>query len=162
MKTKTAAFSSVIIGIQSWLRPALTPVCMNCDFERFRSDLEKMDHDLRASSVESLAVELALEGLGPGASERQRRKRMEFAPTALRMELLRHLLGLPSFRSFSKSLAGSDLPGGEHPFSGGLGVVVRRVQSTIEGRDSDSPARFKTPRAQLARGTGAADEPAVH
>ena len=109
MPSNTEPFNAQNIGIQSWLRPALTPVCMNCDFERFRSDLEKMDGDLRASAVESLAVELALEALGPGASERQKRKRLEFAPIALRMELLRHLLGLPSFRSFSKFLAGSDL-----------------------------------------------------
>lgn len=97
------------VAIQSWLRPALTPVGANCDFERFRSDLERIEANLRASCVESLAVALAVEGLPVNSRPMDRRRRGRFAVFALRAELLRHVLGLPSFRSLSERLASSDL-----------------------------------------------------
>lgn len=92
------------VAIQSWLRPALRPVSGNCDFRRFERDLQRIEEALRACAVESLAVEYALENLGPQAGTRARRKRAAFAPVALRMELLRHLLGVRSFREFSVDL----------------------------------------------------------
>lgn len=82
---------------------------MNCDYEVFRADLEKMDRDLRAGAVENLAIELALENLPQTSGNRAKNRCVRFAPMALRMELLRHLLGLPSFRKFSQALASSDL-----------------------------------------------------
>lgn len=68
-----------------------------------------MEGDLRRSLVEQQAVELALEDLPEGCTEADRQRRAEFAIFALRAELLRHLLGLPSFRAFSRALACSDL-----------------------------------------------------
>ena len=81
---------------------------MNQDYEVFHTDLEKISQDLDGSGMGELAIEYALENLGSG-SDLQKHRTAEFAPTALRMELLRHLLGTPSFRSFSRSLASSDL-----------------------------------------------------
>lgn len=109
MQTKTNPFSETTIALQSWLRPALTPVGANCDYERFRADLEPIEKSIRDSQVEKLAVEFALEALPSAARAQDRQKRAQFAVVALRMELLRHLLGLPSFRAFSRHLASSDL-----------------------------------------------------
>lgn len=82
---------------------------MNRDYESFRWDLAKIDCDIRASSVEEQAVELALESLPAGADTGQRQRRARLAIFALRAELLRHVLGLPSFRAYSRMLASSDL-----------------------------------------------------
>lgn len=82
---------------------------MNADYHEFREDLELIDSNLRSSMAESMAIEFALEALPQSASPADRERRARFAVVALRMELLRHLLGLPSFRSFSRSLASSDL-----------------------------------------------------
>lgn len=54
-------------------------------------------------------MDFAWENLPATATDAQRRRRARFALVALRMELLRHLLGLPSFRAYSKTLASSDL-----------------------------------------------------
>jgi hypothetical protein len=109
VKQKTDPFSAPKVALQSWLRPALTPVGANCDYHRFRKELESIDVNVRSSGAESLAVDFALEGLPAGASAADRQRRARFALAALRMELLRHLLGLPSFRAYSKALASSDL-----------------------------------------------------
>jgi len=109
VKQKTDPFSEPKVALQSWLRPALTPVGANCDYHRFREELENIDVNVRASGAESLAVDFALEGLPVSASAAARQRRARFALVALRMELLRHLLGLPSFRAYSKALASSDL-----------------------------------------------------
>ncbi len=82
---------------------------MNRDYEAFRRDLDKIDGDVRTSGVEAQAVEMALEGLPAEAGAGQRQRRARFAVFALRAELLRHVMGLPSFRAFSKMLASSDL-----------------------------------------------------
>ena len=97
------------LALQSWLRPALTPVLKNRDFDRFVEDLQQLDRSLRKSCVESLAVDLSMEDLPQEANAAQRRRRGEFALYALRVELLRHLLGCPSFEAFSMTLASSDL-----------------------------------------------------
>jgi len=109
VKQKTKPSSAEKVALQSWLRPALTPVGANCDYHRFRDELESIDVNVRASGAESLAVDFALEGLPKSASAAARQRRARFALVALRMELLRHLLGLPSFRAYSKALASSDL-----------------------------------------------------
>ena len=103
------SISENIVSIQSWLRPALTPVLRNRDHQRLVDDLEKLDHDLKVSGLEARAIEFALEGLDPGASPKQRNRRAEFAVYALRVELLRQMLGVPGFEAFSVTLAGSDL-----------------------------------------------------
>jgi len=72
-------------------------------------DLTKLDHDLRSSGLEALAMSLALDGLDESASFGRQNKRCEFAIYSLRAELLRHMLGAPSFESFSVTLSTSDL-----------------------------------------------------
>lgn len=109
MQKEPNPFSTHNLSIQSLLRPALTPVRMNVDYERFRADLEMIDCNLRASSIEALAVEMALENLRDDSTLKQKQRCATFAITALRLEVLRHLLGLPSFRDFSRQLASSDL-----------------------------------------------------
>ena len=73
------------------------------------SDLSQLDSNLRQSGMESLAVEFALERLPAGTPASSLGLKAEFAIYALRAELLRHLLGLPSFEAYSVTLAGSDL-----------------------------------------------------
>ena len=68
-----------------------------------------MDDNLTHSGLEALAIRFALSQLPQGASMAICNKRAEFAVFALRVELLRHLLGLPGFEAFSMTLASSDL-----------------------------------------------------
>jgi hypothetical protein len=97
------------IAIQGWLRPALTPVLANRDYDRFAEELSEVDALIRNSAVEEMAVEFALEGLGADATERQRRGKAQFALFALRSEILRHHLGAPGFVAYSSTLASSEL-----------------------------------------------------
>ena len=80
----------------------------NCDYAAFRADLEHIDQCLRASSMDALVADLALEGYEAAPLPVQRR-RVRFAYFAVRAELLRNLLGLPSYRAFSQQVASSDL-----------------------------------------------------
>lgn len=96
------------VAIQSWLRPALTPVGANKDYALFGAQIETVDVLLRHSHLESMALDFAAEGCEQ-ASVRQQMARREFALKALRVELLRMLLGNPSFRAFSRTVAASDL-----------------------------------------------------
>lgn len=105
--TKQASVGQTV-AIQSWLRPALTPVGANKDYRLFREQLEAVDALLRQSHLESMALDFAAEGWAEG-SARQQRARGEFALKALRVETLRMLLGNPSFRVFSRTVAASDL-----------------------------------------------------
>jgi len=102
-------FSPLNVSMQSWLRPALTPVLRNRDHRRLLEDIEKLDSDLRTSGLESMAMSFASESLGPGASLSQRNKQCEFAVYSLRVELLRQILGAPSFEAYSVTLSTSDL-----------------------------------------------------
>jgi hypothetical protein len=96
------------IAIQSWLRPALTPVGANKDYALFREQLEGVEALLRGSHLESMAMDFAVEGFEQ-ASVREQRARTAFALKALRVEALRMLLGNPAFRPFSRTVASSDL-----------------------------------------------------
>ena len=98
-----------LVSIQSWLRPALTPVLENRDHKRLVDDLETIDRSLKASALEAKAITFALENLPQGVSQKQRNRRAEFALYALRAELLRQMLGAASFEAFSVTLASSDL-----------------------------------------------------
>ena len=98
-----------LVSIQSWLRPALTPVLHNRDHKRLVDDLEKLDQALKTSGLETKAIEFALESLPEDASLRQRNQRAEFGLYALRAEVLRQRLGTPGFEAFSVTLASSDL-----------------------------------------------------
>ena len=96
------------IAIQSWLRPALTPVGANQDYAVFREQVEAVDRLLQGSHLEAMALDFAREGFET-ASVRQRQARARFALKALRVEVLRMLLGNPAFRPFSRMVAASDL-----------------------------------------------------
>ena len=96
------------VALQSWLRPALTPVGANKDYAMFRGQLEAVEVLLRDAHLESMAVDFALKGYEE-ASSRQQRARVQFGLKALRVEALRMLLGNPSFREFSRTVAASDL-----------------------------------------------------
>jgi hypothetical protein len=102
-------FSGKTLAFQSLLRPALTPVLRNRDYERLVADLRELDRNLTESGMEDLAVSFGLSQLPQDASAAQRSKKAEFAVYALRVELLRHLLGLPGFEAFSMTVASSDL-----------------------------------------------------
>jgi hypothetical protein len=96
------------VAIQSWLRPALTHVGANKDYALFREQLEGVDALLKGSHLEAMAMDFAVAG-HEGCSGRRRRALQQFALKALRVETLRMLLGNPSFRQFSRSVAASDL-----------------------------------------------------
>ncbi len=96
------------IAIQSLLRPALTPVPRCKDYAIFQQTLQNIDRFLIDSHLESQAIEMALEGWEQaGAGDRQSRAR--YAIRALRMEVLRFLLGGISLRKTSLLLGSSDL-----------------------------------------------------
>ena len=80
----------------------------DCDYERFKADLEHINKCLSNSGMKELVADLAIEGREADSLSSQRRQ-VVFGDFALRAELLRNLLGLPSFRAFSRMLASSDL-----------------------------------------------------
>jgi hypothetical protein len=81
--------SNETLFIQSWLRPALTPVLGNRDHQRLVDDLEQLDNNLKASGLEAKAMSLALDDLEEGVSFKQKNKRAQFALYSVRVELLR-------------------------------------------------------------------------
>ena len=109
MKKSIQPNSTDTVTFQSFLRPALTPVLQNRDYDRLVEDLRQLDDNLTQGGLEKLAIRFALSQLPAEASEAQGHKQAEFALYALRVELLRYLLGVPSFRAFSTTLASSDL-----------------------------------------------------
>jgi len=107
VKQKQATVA-VEVALQSWLRPALTPVGANKDYERFRDQLEAVDGLLRSSHLESMALDFARQGW-ERADGRGLQRHLRFALKALRVEVLRMLLGNMPFREFSRAIATSDL-----------------------------------------------------
>jgi hypothetical protein len=105
--TKKSAVDKTL-AIQSWLRPALTPVGANKDYALFKAQLDAVDLLLGRSHLEAMALDFAAEGFEQ-ASTREQLARRQFALKALRVETLRMLLGNPSFRQFSRTVAASDL-----------------------------------------------------
>ena len=101
--------SSDTVAFQSLLRPALTPVLQNRDYDRLVEDLRQIDDNLTRGGLEKMAIHFGLSQLPPNASGVLCHKQAKFAVFSLRVELLRHLLGVPSFRAFSMTLASSDL-----------------------------------------------------
>jgi len=101
--------STDTVAFQSLLRPALTPVLQNRDYDRLVEDLRQIDDNLTRGGLEKMAIHFGLSKLPPNASGVLCHKQAQFAVFSLRVELLRHLLGVPSFRAFSITLASSDL-----------------------------------------------------
>ena len=108
MNKNNEIYSTDTVTFQSLLRPALTPVLRNRDYDRLVADLRQLDDNLTQSGLEDLAIHFGLSQLPPGASVAVRRRKAEFAVYSLRVELLRHLLGLPGFEAYSMTLASSD------------------------------------------------------
>ena len=90
------------VFIQNWLRPALTPVLKNRDHKRLVEELALLDQTIRASGLETKSIAFALKGWEEVPAW-QRNRRAEFAVYALRVELLRHMLGVPGFEAFSSN-----------------------------------------------------------
>lgn len=109
MKELLEPYSADTVTFQSLLRPALTPVLQNRDYDCLVEELRQLDDNLTQGRLEKLAIRFGLSKLPPDASEAQRHKQAKFAVFSLRVELLRHLVGVPSFRAFSTTLASSDL-----------------------------------------------------
>lgn len=98
------------IGLQSWLRPAITAVRANLDHERFALGLEGLSRALPEGGLERGAVRMGLSRHGAeGQGKRHREARQ--AIFALRVQVLRHVLGDLSLRDFSCRLSQSDLLG---------------------------------------------------
>ena len=109
MNKNNETYSTDTVSFQSLLRPALTPVLRNRDYDRLVAELRQLDDNLTQSGLETLAIQFGLSQLPPGASVAVRNRKAEFAVYSLRVELLRHLLGLPGFEAYSMTLASSDL-----------------------------------------------------
>jgi len=85
------------------LCPHRTHVGRNIDFQRFEAELEALSLTLRDACIDDVAAEMAIENAPEKACA------AEFGIFCLRAEVLRNWLGCPSFRSFSRHLASSDL-----------------------------------------------------
>ncbi len=109
MNESIETYSDDMVTVQRLLRPALTPVLRNRDYDRLVEDLRQLDDNLTQGGLEDLAIRFGLSLLPPGASGAVRNKKAQLAVYSLRVELLRHLLGLPGFEAFSMTLASSDL-----------------------------------------------------
>ena len=96
------------IAIQSLLRPALTPVPRCKDYAVFEQTVQNIDRFLSDSELESQVIDMALEGWEECSAKDQQR-RAAYAVRALRVEVLRFLLGGISFRGMSKQLGSSEL-----------------------------------------------------
>ncbi len=100
------------IAVQSFLRPALTPVIRCKDYTVFLETMERIDRVLIDSSLEREAIVKALEGwdeAGEIITWKDRERRALRAIKALRVEEVRHLLGGISFRCLSQELGRSEL-----------------------------------------------------
>lgn len=109
MTKTTEPFSAPNVAFQTQLCPALTPVIRNRDYQRHYDTLHRLDVALRDSGLEDMAIQCVLDDLPEGTTAKAREKKALFAVFALRAEVLRHLIGVPSFIEFSRTLAGSDL-----------------------------------------------------
>ena len=69
----------------------------NRDYDRLVEDLRQLDDNLTQGGLEEMAIRFGLSQLPPGASGAVRNRKAQFALYSLRVELLRHLLGLPGF-----------------------------------------------------------------
>ena len=105
MNKNTRSTLSNTVFIQSWLSPSLTPVLHNRDHQRLVDDLEKLDHDLKASGLKNKAIQFALESVPDNTPVWQRNRYVEFAVYALRVELLRQMLGVPVSCKAPKAIA---------------------------------------------------------
>lgn len=88
------------------LSPAPIEVIANADHRRSIGQIDEIEQILRTSCLEQQAIEMALEKHRE-ADARGRGRLADFAVQALRQEILRHFLGLPSLRRFSIMVAGN-------------------------------------------------------
>lgn len=100
------------VAIQSLLRPALTPVFANKDYEEFRRTIENVDRLLIDSNLEKRAIDFGLQNLRdlePQADEQAMARQAKQAVKALRTNILKTLLGGISPRKLSSAVYMSDL-----------------------------------------------------
>lgn len=100
------------VAIQSLLRPDLTPVSANKDYEEFRRTIELIDDLLVNCGLERCAIDFALEDLlkkVPDATAAMREHCARQAIKALRTNVLKTLLGGLSCRKLSREIYMSDL-----------------------------------------------------
>lgn len=100
------------VAIQSLLRPALTPVYANKDYEEFRRTIETIDRLLIDCQLEKYAIAFGLDSLlkeVPGADEKAMERCANRAVKALRANILKKLLGGISCRKLSSAVYMSDL-----------------------------------------------------
>lgn len=154
--TKNNDPSEQNIAIQSWLRPALTPVVRNVDYKRFTETLDTVSALLRESCLEAQAVDIALDNFGP-ADAPARAARAQFAIGSLRVAVLRHLLGMPSYRELAREICRSDQLA---DFCGLLHLdgIRGAAKSTLERRCRlFSPEQLRDMLGTLTAGCGNAD-----
>jgi hypothetical protein len=111
VKQKTASVHPKV-AIQSLLRPALTPVFANKDYEEFSRTIENLDRILVKAGLESHAIDFGLQNLRdvePDADEQAIARQAEEAVKALRTNVLKTLLGGISCRKLSSAIYMSDL-----------------------------------------------------
>lgn len=100
------------VAIQSLLRPALTLVSANKDYEEFRQTIETIDELLTKGDLERFAIDFAVENLlaaDPKADETAWARQAQQAIKALRTNILKTLLGGISSRKLSQAVYMSDL-----------------------------------------------------
>ena len=68
MNKNNEIYSTDTVTFQSLLRPALTPVLRNRDYDRLVADLRQLDDNLTQSGLEDLAIHFGLSQLPKGAS----------------------------------------------------------------------------------------------
>lgn len=100
---------SRILPLQAELRPVLPTVRGNVDYQRFETELQRMDEVLRLSGVEEMFIEQSLEhwlaqapDRVPTAKEQARYQRA--SAQALRCSVLKQILG-EGYRGMSRRLA---------------------------------------------------------
>lgn len=111
MKTNTRTVQPQV-AIQSLLRPALTPVFANKDYEEFRQAIENVDRVLTGTELEKHAIDFGLQNLRemePEADEQALARQADQAVKSLRTNILKTLLGGISCRKLSSAIYMSDL-----------------------------------------------------
>lgn len=111
MNKKTTAVQPKV-AIQSLLRPALTPVFANKDYEEFKRTIDDIDRVLIEGRLEKLAIDFGLANLlafNSEADEQVMARQAEQAVKSLRTNVLKTLLEGISCRKLSAAVYGSDL-----------------------------------------------------
>ena len=121
------------VAIQSLLRPELTQVCANKDYEEFADTLDKIESLFKTLDLETEIIKIiSEENVHLNIKELSRLSQQTI--TAFKTEALRSLLGNLSFRVFSTQIACSDLLA---KFCGALSIEgIKGVSKSVLERNS--------------------------